>query len=251
MNNEPLSDRIDPRRGVLLVASIALAAVLLAAVQGFQTPASAAVDPAATSAQREFVVLGDSGPMPAARCPEQCLGVATVTGFQTTLAGMSAPYRVPFDGEITAWKLGLGKPSRSQREFFETRFGDRPTAGLAVLKKVRVDGKVRYLLRKRSPIEGLNRVLGTVASFKLKNPIRVNRGNLIALTVPTWAPAMAMPDGITATSDAWRTSRSARTCSQQISTKTSRPQQKIGSKRPYGCLFDNARLLYRVKVASR
>lgn len=213
----------------------------------------APVSPAGTAAAAgsKFVVLGASGPMSAPRCPEKCLGMATVTGFQSKLNGIASPYRVPFKGKITAWKLGLGKPNASQRKFFSERFGERPLAGLAVLKKVRVDGRVRYLLRKRTPIVGLNRGFGTVASFWLDKPVKVNKGNFVALTVPTWAPVMAMPDKVAAAGNAWRASRNRGTCSRVISPLVSRPQQKLGSKRQYGCRFDGAQLLYRVKVARR
>jgi len=228
----------------LLVAGLALAG------RDGASSAGAATDPAAVSA-KQTVVLGSGGPMPEARCPELCLGLAIVTGLQAKVDGMTNPYRVPFNGEITAWKLGLGKPTRAQRMFFQKRFGERPQAGLAVLKKVTVAGKVRYQLRKRSPLQGLNRVLGTTASFKLAKPIKVRKGELVGLTVPTWAPAMAMPAGLTEQGYSWRASRKRSTCKQPISPATSRPQQAIGSKREYGCRFNGEQLAYRVKVRSR
>lgn len=236
------------RKTFLPVALAALGACLAIVLAGTGSGPGASAAPAA---KPKFVVLGESGPMPAPRCPEKCLGMATVTGLQSKLNGMNAPYRVPFDGRITTWKLALGKPTRSQREFFASRFGDRPTAGLAVLKRVRVKGKVRYLLRKRTPLQGLNRGFGTVASYRLDRPVKVNQGNFVALTVPTWAPVMAMPDGVTRAANSWRASRARSTCMKEITRKTSRPQQKLGSRREYGCRFDGAQLLYRVKVARR
>lgn len=232
----------------LLAIALTAAGLLLA---GRDSASSAgATEPAGASA-RQAVVLGAGGPMPEARCPAKCFGLAIVTGIQTKIDGMTSPYRVPFNGEITAWKLGLGKPDKAQRKFFQDRFGQRPQAGLAVLKQVRVKGKVRYLLRKRSPLQGLNRVLGTNASFKLDKPIKVAKGNIIALTIPTWAPALAMPTGLTDQGYSWRASRARSTCRKPISRKTSRPQQGVGSKREYGCRFDGEQLLYRVKVRSR
>lgn len=238
------------RRGAFILAAISLLVLGVLTIRVGDAPADAAGSVAAVSAKKT-VVLGESGPMPAARCPEDCLGVAIVTGFQSKLNGVAAPFRVPFNGRITAWKLGLGKPDRFQRKFFTDRFGARPSAGLAVLKKIRVKGKVRYMLLRRSPIEGLNRVLGTVASFKLERPIKVARGNFVALTVPTWAPAMAKQEVIRPGAESWRASRSRNTCRKMVGPKTSRPQQALRSKREYGCRFDGARLLYRVKVASR
>lgn len=238
------------RKSPLLATCVLLGACLMitAAIVKYGPGSDAFAAPAT---KPKSVVLGASGPMPAPRCPEKCLGVATVTGFQSKLNGMSSPYRVPFDGKITAWKLGLGKPTRSQREFFAGKFGERPTAGLAILKKVKVAGKVRYLLRKRTPVQGLNRGFGTTATYRLGRPLKVNRGNFVALTVPTWAPVMAMPDGLIRADNSWRASRAGGTCRETITPMTSRPQQKIGSKREYGCRFDGEQLLYRVKVVRR
>lgn len=236
------------RIALILFAVIAIGA--LAWVRAADSSAGAAA-PATVSAKKKPVVLGAGGPMPAARCPKECLGIAIVTGFQSKLNGLTSPFRVPFNGKITAWKLGLGKPDRFQRKFFTERFGDRPSAGLAVLKPVRVKGKVRYMLLRRSPIQGLNRVLGTVASFKLERPIKVAKGNFVALTVPTWAPAMARADAIRPGAESWRASRKRSTCDEKIRPKTSRPHQALRSKREYGCRFDGERLLYRVKVAPR
>lgn len=250
MQKFPSLDRIAAVKVTAATFILTVIGLGVAGLAGSQA-APGPVDPPAQASARQVVMLGAGGPMPDARCPTRCFGLAVMTGMQTKMNGMTNPYRVPFNGEITAWKLGLGKPDSFQRKFFQDRFGTRPQAGLAVLKKVRVNGQVRYLLRKRSPLQGLNRVLGTVASFKLRRPIRVARGNIVALTVPTWAPALAMPKGLTEQSDSWRSSRSRKTCGQTISKKNSRPQQKIGSKREYGCRFNGERLLYRVKVRSR
>lgn len=240
-----------PRSGrFALIVAAALVAGFLAFAGAGGSPAGAADGPAQISAKKP-VVLGAGGRMPAARCPQQCLAIAIVSGFQSKMNGLTSPFRVPFNGKITAWKLGLGKPDRFQRKFFTDRFGDRPSAGLAVLKKIRVKGKIRYMLLRRSPIQGLNRVLGTVASFKLDRPIKVAKGNLVALTVPTWAPAMAKSEAIRPGAESWRASRGRATCKKAIGPKTSRPQQGLRSKREYGCRFDGQRLLYRVKVAPR
>lgn len=241
----------DPTRAGRVALLIAVLAIGIAAcLRAGGTPAGAAEGPAGISAKKP-VVLGAGGPMPAARCPKDCLAMAIVTGFESKMNGLTSPFRVPFNGKITAWKLGLGKPDRFQRKFFTDRFGDRPSAGLAVLKPVRVKGKARYMLLRRSPVEGLNRVLGTVASFKLERPIKVAKGNIVALTVPTWAPAMAESGVIRPGAEAWRASRKRSTCPKKIRPKTSRPHQALRSKREYGCRFDGERLLYRVKVAPR
>lgn len=258
--------------GLSRAARIAIAtligAALCASVLVLGSSGDANAEEQAVKAKRTEV-LGAVGQMKTPMCPQRCEGLALVTGIQSSINGVSTPFRVPFNGKITKWKIALGKPTKSQREFFETNFGARPEAGISVLKKVKVDGKVQYLLRRRSPIEGLNRSLGTVTSFSLKKPLKVAKGNYVALTVPTWAPALWTPNACqyvegstTVMVDAaactrvrenysWRASRDRDKCTPAQLKATSRPQQEVGSKRAYGCRFDGSQLLYRVKISNR
>ena len=201
----------------------------------------------AADSGKQSKMLGAVGSLPEAQCPGNCEALAVVTGIQSKIDGVSTPFRVPFSGKITKWKLALGKPNKSQRQFFEQNFGKKPKAGLAILKKVKVKGKTQYKLRKRSPVEGLNRDMGGVTTYKLSNPIPVQEGNYVALTVPTWAPALASV-GLSDTGYSWRASRKPSTCDQAINRNTSSPQTKKGSKRRYGCSFGGAQMLYRAKL---
>ncbi|HTU14981.1 MAG TPA: hypothetical protein VMF31_07280 [Solirubrobacterales bacterium] len=254
-------------RAARIAIATLLGAALCASVLVLGSSGNANADEQAVKAKRTEV-LGAVGEMKPALCPTRCEGLAFVTGIQSSINGVSTPFRVPFNGKITKWKIALGKPTKSQREFFETNFGERPEAGISVLKKVKVDGKTRYLLRRRSPIEGLNRSLGTVTSFTLKKPLKVAKGNYVALTVPTWAPALWTPkacainpatkkmfDATACTNIrenySWRASRDRDKCAPTQLKSTSRPQQEVGSKREYGCRFDGSQLLYRVKITNR
>lgn len=232
------------------IALTAVLAVLLAALVGVLTLTSGSGSSAdAARAKTETVMLGAVGPMPDPRCPSNCQALAIVSGIQSRINNVSVPFRVPFDGKIVRWKLALGKPNKSQRQFFQQNFGKKPKAGISVLKKVKVKGKTRYKLRKRSPIQGLNKDMGTVASYKLENPINVAKGNYIALTVPSWAPALAT--GLNEKGYSWRASRAPSTCDGPINRKTSSPQTKKGSKVQYGCSFGGTQMLYRVKLTGK
>jgi hypothetical protein len=204
----------------------------------------------AAKSDKETVTLGAVGSMPAGQCPKNCEALAVVTGIQSKIDGVGTPFRVPFSGRITKWNVGLGKPNRSQRQFFEQNFGKKPKAGIAILKKVKVKGKTQYKLRRRSPVEGLNKDMGTVATYKLDKPIPVNKGNYVALTVPSWAPALAST-GLKDTDYSWRASRNPSTCDGPINRRTSSPQTKKGSKRRYGCSFSGAQMLYRATLTSK
>ena len=73
---------------------------------------------------------------------------------------------------------------------------------------------------------------------------------MVALTVPTWASNFA--SDISQRKNKWRASRSRRNCAPKQRRRAdvrrfarkSRPQQKVGSVRGYGCDYTSARLLY-------
>jgi hypothetical protein len=75
---------------------------------------------------------------------------------------------------------------------------------------------------------------GQTASFALTTTIPVARGDLLALTVPTWAPALELRAGATT---AWRASRRASGCS-AVAHQTA--QTNAGSIDQYGCLYQTA-----------
>lgn len=252
------------------IARVAIASILGAALIAAALIAGSSDQAGAETANRakKTTVLGAVGKMKPALCPTRCEGLAFVTGIQASINGVSTPYRIPFNGKITKWKIGLGKPNKSQRQFFEDNFGSPPQAGIAVLKKVKVSGKVRYLLRRQSPIVGLNKYMGKVTSFTLEKPLNVAKGNYVALTVPTWAPALWTPKACSINPDtkmmydstkcetiqgkySWRASRDRDKCASTQLKSTSTPQTEVGSKREYGCRFDGSQLLYRVKITSR
>lgn len=246
--------------GLSRITQIAIAAVLgatlLASVLIVGSSDRANAADGAVSAKRS-TVLGADASLRGALCPASCSALAIVSGFQASVDGDSTPYRVPFNGKVTKWTIALGKPSMTQRDFFEERFGVTPKAGIGVIRPVTVAGKKQYKLVKRSPIIGLNKYLGDVAAIPLEKKLAVKKGDYVVLTVPTWAPALAsrtvpnpanpdktLPD----TSFSWRASRDRTVCAKSPNMKNSQPQLKVNSKVPYGCRFTAAQLLYRVKV---
>jgi hypothetical protein len=75
--------------------------------------------------------------------------------------------------------------------------------------------------------------------------LRVRKGDIVGLTVPTWAPAFA--EGLSAT-NAWRASREQGKCTNTTAVRQGQPQQKVGRRATYGCLYRTARLLYTATV---
>ena len=88
----------------------------------------------------------------------------------------------------------------------------------------------------------LGSVLGTRQTFTLNQPLKMRKGEFLALTIPTWAPAFAVNLG--SKTNVWRSSRVAGKCSGTGNIKAGKPQQKVHSVHSYGCDYRTARLLY-------
>ncbi|MEX0620636.1 MAG: hypothetical protein WD181_03570 [Solirubrobacterales bacterium] len=236
MRNHALSSR---GRSLLTALAVGLAAISLAVVTGAGEGAASG-SKATTSAVS--AVLGGAEPMPEPACPLNCLVIPSVSGIQSVLPSSASPYIVPATGSVTAWKLFLGKPKAMDRIALNERFGSPPQASISILQKIRTERGFKFKLQRKSPVVGLNRYLGNVVTFRLEEPLRAVKGQFVALTVPTWAPAFA--DGLEMRDYAWRASRQPDKCA---STDPS-SQLLVGSKRFYACKFSGSRLLYTARI---
>lgn len=196
---------------------------------------------------KKTVTLGETKNYPKPACPKKCAVVAAVAGFQSEDPKRQVPFKVPFDGRITGWKIFLGKPNREDRKLLDDRWGSPPQAAIAVLQKRKRSGKVEYELKRRSPTVSLGGKLGKSPYFKLKKPLRAVKGDQIALTVPTWVPAFA--GNLNRKRNAWRAGRNPSRCN--AADQRSTAQLKVGSIRPYGCRYIGGRLLYTVRLQAK
>jgi len=193
---------------------------------------------------RTTVVLGGAAAMPDPSCPESpCQAVGSVTGFQVSTGQGQLPFRVPRDGKVKSWALTLSQPTGEQRSFFNGFFGTPPQARLAILRKIPETNPPRYNLRSQGSIHVLTPYLGQTVKFGAS--LRVRKGDVVGLTVPTWAPAFAqgLPAG-----NAWRASRAPGKCVNGTDVRQGEPQMKVGERATYGCRYTTARLLYTVTV---
>ena len=69
----------------------------------------------------------------------------------------------------------------------------------------------------------------------------MTKGDIVGLTVPTWAPAFAQ--GLPS-DNAWRASRAPGKCTNSTDVRQGQTQTKIGTGAIYGCRYSTARLLY-------
>jgi len=223
-------------RGRLAVA-IALAGCLAALVV-LAAGAGAAIS------SRTTVVLGATSTTPDPSCPElPCQAVGSVTGFQVSTDQGSLPFRVRKDGKVTAWTLTLAEPTSKQRSFFNGFFGTPPEARLSILRRIPGTDPPRYSLRSQGSIHVLSPYLGQTVKFGAS--LRVEKDDIVALTIPTWAPAFAQD---LSPKNAWRASREPGKCTNTTAVRQGEPQQTIGKRATYGCRYSTARLLYTATV---
>lgn len=203
--------------------------------------ATAAV--AATSASTT-VVLGGTATMPDPSCPElPCQAVGSVTGFQVSTDQGSLPFLVRKDGKVKSWTLTLSEPTSKQRSFFNGFFGTPPEARLSILRRVPGTEPPRYNLRRQGSVHVLSPYLGQTVKFGAN--LKVEKNDIVGLTIPTWAPAFAQ--GLSA-KNAWRASREEGKCTNTTAVRQGQPQEKVGARATYGCRYSTARLLYTATV---
>lgn len=243
--------RIDrSRAAVALGFACALAMLVAAAWPG-----------AADSAPARVIVLGQTDSTPAPSCPGKivnnvevipCRVEGHVTGFQAIAGGVPRPYEAPFDGKIVAWSITLARPSRQDSDkmtnevgFFNEFLGAPSQARIGVLRPVEDSKPPQFKLVRQSPLQILNPYFGSTVVFALEHPLSVLQGQVVALTIPTWAPMFAFNVD---EDNTWRGSRLPDHCSSKEDIQGGHPQQGVGKVKTYGCYYSNARLLYTATV---
>ena len=109
--------------------------------------------------------------------------------MQVKAGKYNSPLTIPRDGTIVAWTISLSLPTASQIAYFDKNEGGPSEAGIAILKNTKGLG---YQLVGSSPLVQLQPFFGEKAQFALTTTIPVKKGERIGLTVPTWAPALAI-----------------------------------------------------------
>jgi hypothetical protein len=198
----------------------------------------------APAAQAKITEIGPTGAkaIGTPSCPTNCIAVTRTTGYQQRVAGEPVLYRVPTDGKIVAWTITLGKPGKKQVKFFDDNFGGEPQAGIAVLT-TGIKHRARTLAL--SPLVKLTPYFGMSAQFALDQSIKVSKNDMIALNVPTWAPALAVGLG---KDSSWRASRTGK-CKDQATTQL-QTSQTVDQLTQYACMYNTARLTYSATLIS-
>ena len=190
------------------------------------------------------VIPPTTSPATVPSCPASpCLAVSRTTGFQVKVTTMTNLLSAPKAGSIVAWTVMLGKPNATQIKFFDANEGGAAEAGIAILRP-QPTPNLTYKLIASSPSVKLQPYFGKTAQFPLEKTLTVKKGDIVALTVPTWAPALALGFG---KDTSWRASRSKSQCA---STSAQSTQTEIGGAVQYFCLYQTARLTYSATLIS-
>jgi hypothetical protein len=202
------------------------------------------VPAAAPATLTEVGVIPATTPATVPSCPATpCLAVSRTTGFQVKVGAVHNPLSAPRSGTVVAWTIALGKPNATQIKFFNANEGGPAEAGIAVLRPQRSPG-LTYKLVAQSPPVKLEPYFGKTAQFPLETTIPVKKGDVVALTVPSWAPALALGFG---GDTSWRASRPRKGCT---STSSQTTDTVIGAPVQYFCLYQTARLTYSATLIS-
>jgi hypothetical protein len=207
--------------------------------QGCLAPGGVAHVSCSLAVQTELDSAAASPSCPAA----PCLAVSRTTGFQIGVGANQSTSTAQHNGSIVAWTIALGRPASNQIEFFNANEGGPAEAALAVLRPV-AGAEVTYQLVAQSPTVALEPYFGTTHKFVLTSVLPIDQGDVVALNVPTWAPALAQGLGDEST---WRSSRPSGQCT---NTSAQSAQLAVGGAARYGCLYQTAQLTYSATLNS-
>jgi hypothetical protein len=213
--------------GAMLLRPVLVAALAAAALAA---PASAGA---------AVVEVGHTEAAPA--CPTSpCLAVSRTTGYQVKVGDKRGAFTVPADGKIVAWSISLGRPTAAQSAFFDKNLGGPSSARITIL---RAGTKLFSRVVTQSPIQALKPYFGQTVQFPLAQSLNVRKGYVVAVTVPTWAPALTQ---LLADGSAWRASRPLTGCND---TGEQTAQMALGALTQYRCLY-KARLAYSATLVT-
>jgi hypothetical protein len=220
----------------LTLAALVVAAVALAAAG----PAGAAIVKLGSAPDKmKPGCLGKA--IPDAQERATCRVITKTTAYQAQNGTKKAPVVVKRRGWIVALSLRLGNPDKDEIHFFNMNYGGTPRVGVSILRPVKGHRLHRELVS-QSPVIHVQPYFGGVSDFALSTPLRVRAGDYVGITVPTWAPLIAVNQVSTYS---WRASRQKKAQCNKPGILT-RPTQidTIGNEKLFNCSYDTARLTY-------
>src|ERR671936_2143778 len=114
------------------------------------------------------IELGQTTQPPAVSCPANCQAIGQVTGLEVQQGTIKNPFQRKRRGNVVAFSVTLGKPKKSDVNFFNKLFGTPPQAQLVVL---RPGTKQRFRVTGISEVFELTKYFGSTPTFALSRPL--------------------------------------------------------------------------------
>jgi hypothetical protein len=203
----------------------------------------------APAASARVVELGSKNGPATASCPTTpCAVLARVTGYPGHAGAVKNPYYIRRAGYLVAFTVPLGKPTEDQTDYFTDdpppapQFGE-PEIQLSVVRRGdKRKTRLNHRLLAQSEAFEVRHYFGSSPTFVLSEPLRVHKGNIVALTTTTWAPAFA---NTLSRSNWWRASRTKGDCDAPDSLGQF-AMTTLKDISVFGCTYHSALPLYTV-----
>jgi hypothetical protein len=139
-----------------------------------------------------------------------------------------------------AYSLGLAKLAKSDITTLDSAYGGPPQVQLVVLSG-KPTGKRLYTVKAVSKPNFIQPWFGGVTQWPLNQTLPVQKGDVVGLSVVTWAPVLAinMPSKLFQ----YRASRSTG-CASQSTFSAQTSQTTIGDQKQYLCFYTATRVEY-------
>ena len=230
----------------------ALAAATLAA---FALPGAAAA--------AELQIGITKSPLISPTCPANAQGnsctiiLEQVTAYETLRDGVATPDTIKHSGVISSFTLGLTGTNLITPAVLaakDSQFGGPPEAQLTALLPTGTPANPSFRVAAQSEVVKLRSELGKVAEFPLTSPLPVVRGEILALTIPTWAPVLSIEQNTTKFSYAQSRAKQTVAVKDGTTTKhvsscnttatTNLAQIVVGELSSYSCTYAGTRIEY-------
>ncbi|MGC9221658.1 MAG: hypothetical protein ACP5H2_09970 [Solirubrobacteraceae bacterium] len=172
-----------------------------------------------------------------------------VTAFETRRDGVKDPTTIKQSGVISSFSVGLAGTKTitgSDISYLDKTYGGPPEVQLTALASVGTPGLPSYRVAAQTPVYRVRSQLGNVAEIPLTTPLPVVRGEILALTVPTWAPVLSFD--LSTTQFSYSQSRKHTRVSSGSSCNTSAganlAQEMLGELSYYTCVYAGTRVEY-------
>jgi hypothetical protein len=207
------------------------------------TALAAALAP--TSASAAIVELGaTASPVVAPSCPTgvdkaHCTIILTEsTALETLSDGVAYPTTVKKAGRVVAFTVGLAKLTKADISGLDSSYGGTSQVGVTVLRPQKPTSQRFFRVVDESPLFHVQPWFGHVVQFPLNTSLAVKAGDVIGLTVPTWAPVLSI--NLPSKLFQYRASRPNKCTNFNLQTA----QLSIGDTAQYRCFYVRTRVQY-------